>query len=118
MAVLDADALIPILSCDVLLTMFEVDLYLPVVTDVILDEVERNLITIHPHIDPAALRRRVAQMRTALDSHVQGVGDANAIDIMDVNAKDRHVMAAAMTNRATLVVSNDRRLRGEINARA
>lgn len=41
-AVLDADLLVPILSCDLLLSAFDLDLYRPVVTATILAETERN----------------------------------------------------------------------------
>ncbi len=41
-AVLDADVLVPILSCDLLLSAFDEDLYRPVVTATILHETERT----------------------------------------------------------------------------
>lgn len=55
-AVLDADVLVPILSCDLLLSAFDEDLYWPVVTTAILDEVERCLVDGFTHLDPVALR--------------------------------------------------------------
>ncbi|MFZ6003043.1 MAG: hypothetical protein ACOYXM_03850 [Actinomycetota bacterium] len=70
-AVLDADVLVPILSCDLLLTAFDHDLYQPIITPKILDEVERNLLRAFPHLDPDALRRRVEQMRRALALHTR-----------------------------------------------
>ena len=68
-AVLDADVLVPILSCDLLLSAFDADLYRPVVTATILDELERNLVEHFAQIDPAALRGRVAQVAAALSHH-------------------------------------------------
>lgn len=115
-AVLDADVLVPILSCDLLLTAFDHDLYQPVVTHKILDEVERSLLRSFPHLDPDALRRRVEQMRQALALHTRDdtdLGDA----LEGINPKDRHVAAAALANDADIVVTNDRRLRREIEAR-
>ena len=50
-AVLDADVLVPILSCDLLLSAFGEDLYRPVVTATILDETERNLVDGFTHLD-------------------------------------------------------------------
>lgn len=60
-AVLDADALVPLVSCDLLLSAFDEDLYRPVVTATILDEIERSLLGSFTHLDPVALRDRVAQ---------------------------------------------------------
>ena len=115
-AVLDADVLVPILSCDLLLSAFDADLYRPVVTATILDELERNLIEHFAHIDPAALRGRVAQVAAALSHHTHDEGDITAVAVRSVNRKDRHVVATALAQSADLVVSNDRRLRREINA--
>ena len=56
-AALDADVLVPILSCDFLLTAFDLGLYEPVVSTEAIAEVERNLIEGFPHLDPASLRR-------------------------------------------------------------
>lgn len=117
-AVLDADVLVPILSCDLLLSVFDLDLYRPVVTATILTETERNLIEDFTHIDPVALRARVAQVAAALSFHTHAEGDVTAAAVATVNRKDRHVAATALANRADVVVSNDRRLRREINALA
>jgi rRNA-processing protein FCF1 len=115
-AVLDADVLVPILSCDLLLSAFDADLYRPVVTATILDEVERSLIAGFTHLDPLALRARVAQVAAALSLHTHDEGDVNAAAVASVNRKDRHVAATALKHDTDLVVSNDRRLRREINA--
>lgn len=115
-AVLDADVLVPILSCDLLLSAFDEDLYRPVVTATILDEIERNLVDGFTHLDPVALRGRVAQVAAALSHHTQDEGDVTAAVVATVNRKDRHVAASALAHGADLVVSNDRRLRREINA--
>ncbi len=111
-AVLDADVLVPILSCDVLLSMFDADLYQPIVTPTILAEVERNLIESHPNHDVGLLRRRVGYMTTALGTHIHA--DAAFTGFAEINTKDRHVVAAAMAGKATHIVTNDRRLRREI----
>ena len=115
-AVLDADVLVPILSCDLLLSAFDADLYRPVVTPTILDEVERSLIAGFTHLDPLALQGRVAQVAAALSLHTHDEGDITAAAVATVNSKDRHVAATALKHGADLVVSNDRRLRREINA--
>ena len=114
-AVLDPDVLVPILSCDLLLSAFDQDLYRPVVTATILEELERNLVEHFAHIDPAALQGRVAQVAAALTHHTHDEGDVTGVVVRSVNRKDRHVAATALTHGADLVVSNDRRLRREIN---
>jgi len=115
-AVLDADVLVPILSCDLLLTAFDHDLYQPIVTPKILDEVERNLLRAFPQLDADALRRRIDQMRRALALHTRDDADEGAA-VESINRKDRHVVAAALATEADIVVTNDRRLRAEIAAR-
>lgn len=111
-AALDADVLVPILSCDFLLTAFDLGLYEPVVSTEVLAEVERNLIADFPHLDPDSLRRRVNQMRDALDDHV--VDPSSLDDVPEaINLKDRHVIAAAVAGGASVVVTNDGRLRSE-----
>lgn len=115
LAVLDADVLVPILSCDLLLTAFDHDLYQPLVTPKILDEVERNLLRAFPHLNPDPLRRRVEQMRRTLALHTRP--DTDGGDAVEgINHKDRHVAAAALASDAGIVVTNDRRLRREIDA--
>lgn len=106
--------LVPVLSCDLLLSLFDADLYQPVVTPTILAEVERSLITGFAHLDPSRLRRRVEQMGEALALHCHPEADAGAGTLIGVNAKDRHVAAIAIAARSDLVVTNDRRLRREI----
>lgn len=115
-AMLDADVLVPILSCDLLLSAFDEDLYRPVVTAAILHEIERNLVGGFTHLDPVALRGRVAQVAAVLSHHTHDEGDATAAAVAGVNQKDRHVAAAALAHGADLLVSNDRRLRREITA--
>ena len=60
-AVLDADVLVPILSCDLLLSSFDHGLYQPVVTHRILDEVTRSLAVDFPALDRPAIASRVRQ---------------------------------------------------------
>lgn len=112
-AVLDADVLVPMLSCDLLLCAFDHDLYQPVVSGRILAEVERTLATDFAHLDPAAVRRRGAQVAQALAFHTHP-DTAPTAAVAGVNVKDRHVAAVALAAKADVVVSNDRRLRRQI----
>lgn len=111
-AALDADVLVPILSCDFLLTAFDLGLYEPVVSTEAIAEVERNLIDDFPHLDPDSLRRRVGQMRDALEDHLVDPGSLDDVPEV-INPKDRHVIAAALAGEASIVVTDDKRLRAE-----
>lgn len=109
---LDAEVLVPILSCDFLLTAFGLGLYEPVVSTTVLDEVERALLEDHPHLDPTAVADRVAAMRDVLADHVI---DTDGTDVpIGINAKDRHVVSAALLGEATILTTNDTALRNEV----
>ena len=112
-AVLDANVLVPIVACDFFLTAFEHHLFEPIVSSTVLDEVERTLIEDFPQLDPGALRRRVEHMRAALDDQTVDTQVVEGLPDM-INAKDRHVIAAALVAQATIVVTNDNALRSEI----
>lgn len=116
-AVLDADVLVPILSCDLLLSAFDHDLFQPVVSPTILAEVERTLRTDFGHLDVDALGRRARLVRAVLAFHTRP--DAVVTDAVGgVNPKDRHVAALAADAAADVVVSNDQRLRRQLAALA
>lgn len=113
-AALDTDVLVPILACDFLLTAFDHQLYEPAVSTTALIEVERTLLTDFPRLDPAAVGYRVQAMRDVLEDHLV---DGEAADVPnEVNVKDRHVVGAAIQGEASILVTNDSRLRREVNA--
>ncbi len=112
-AVIDANLLVPIVACDFLLTAFDHGVFEPIVSTTVLDEVERTLIDTFPHVDPGGLRRRVEHMRAALaDQTIDVTGFVGVAGM--INAKDRHVVAAALAAEATRVVTDDGALRSEI----
>ena len=112
--VVDVDVLIPILSCDFLLTGLDLAVYELAVSPKVLDEVERHLMNDFPNQDPSRLAVRAEHMRFALrNSIVRDVKPTEAVDA--VNAKHRHVAMAAITARATVAVTNDRRLRRQLS---
>lgn len=114
-AVLDANVLVPVLVCDLLLSMFDAELFQPAVSPTILEEVERSLIADFPHINPDGLHRRVDAVSRSLTLHAHDVAQANDAALAGINRKDRHVAALALTQHADLVVTNDIRLRREID---
>jgi predicted nucleic acid-binding protein len=111
-AALDADVLVPILACDFLLTAFDHGLYEPVVSTTVLVEVERALSLDFPRLDHAAVTYRVEAMRDVLSDHLVEPDPSEFPEA--VNFNDRHVVAAALRGRASVVVTNDKRLRREI----
>lgn len=120
MVVLDADVLVPILSCDLLLCAFDHDLYQPVVTPAILSDLERTLREDFAHLNQEALARRgaqvaqVAQVAQTLALHTHPDAPVTG-EVAGVNTKDRHVATVAVATKADFVASNDRRLRRQIN---
>jgi len=114
-AVIDANLLVPIVACDFLLTAFDHRLFEPIVSTMVLDEVERTLISDFPHVNPVGLRRRVAHVRAALADQTVDVDATELTLVVEmINAKDHHVVAAALASAATCVVTNDSTLRFEI----
>lgn len=111
---LDADVLVPILACDFVLTAFDLGLYEPVVSIRVLDEVERTLVRTRPQLRPPAAEYRVDAMRTALEDHLIDAADTEVPQA--INSKDRHLVGAALLGQATILASNDNRLRGEVAA--
>jgi predicted nucleic acid-binding protein len=102
-ALLDACVLLPYQLCDLLLRLAETDMYRPLWSQEILDEVERNLVTRFGKTPPQA-RRRVDQMRTAFPlANVDSYEDLTPA--MTNHPKDRHVLAAAIRGGAAVVVT-------------
>lgn len=114
-ALCDADVLVPILCCDFILTAAEAGLVDIVVSDLVLREVETNLVEQFSSIDPDRLLRRVEDMRDFLRDHIISYGDDSAAATMGaINVKDRHVVGSALSASVDLLVTNDRRLRTEV----
>jgi predicted nucleic acid-binding protein len=100
---LDACVLLPYQLCDLLLRLAETDMYRPLWSNEILDEVERNLVTSFGKT-PQQARRRVNQMRTAFPlADVDNY--ENLMPAMTNHPKDRHVLAAAVRGGAAVIVT-------------
>lgn len=113
-AFVDANLLVPIVSCDFLLTAFDHGIFEPIVSTMVLDEVERTLIDDFRHVNPGSLRRHVEHMRAALADQTVDVDAAGFARVVAINAKDHHVVIAALAAEATCLVTNDNALRSEI----
>lgn len=101
--VLDACVLVPIRLTTVLLWLAEDRVFQPLWSDTILDEVERNLPNVGVTEDAA--ERRVAVMRSAFGSEALVEGYQHVIGDLTCDAKDRHVLAAAITGGAEAIVT-------------
>ncbi len=102
--VLDACTLIPIRLATTLLWLAEADLFTPLWTQQILDEVERNLPRV-AGMTPRKAAGRVDAMRSGFGAESLVEGYEDLIDSMRCDPKDRHVLAAAVGAEAEAVVT-------------
>lgn len=101
--VLDACVLLPYQLADLLLRLADTELYEPLWSETILDEVHRNLITTFG-LPTDKATKRLDHMRSAFpNSAITGYEDL--IDTMTTDTKDRHVAAAAVRGNAALIVT-------------
>ncbi len=103
-AVLDADVLYPIALADFFITAAGLGLYRAHWSPQILDEVARNLAANRPDLSPEQIARRLAAMERAMPAASVEPPQA-MIDQMANQAKDRHVLAAAVLAEAGFVVT-------------
>ena len=104
-ALLDACGRVPNALRDTLLRLAERDFYRPLWSQQVLDETAYAVEGIHPEIDPARIRRRIAAMADAFeDATVSGWEPLSAgLDLPDPD--DRHVLAAAIAGGAQCIVT-------------
>lgn len=104
--VLDACVLIPAALCDTLLRAARRGLFRPLWSELILAEVQRNLVRSGMVSDADKAQKRVAAMRQAFSEDRANVtGFDDIIDQMPNQAKDRHILAAAVVAGATTIVT-------------
>ena len=105
--VLDACVLLPYQLADLLLRLAEAEMYEPLWSDAILDEVELNLFAKF-NVSPAKAAKRLERMRAAFpDASVAGY--ENLVGAMTTHPKDRHVAAVAARGDAALIVTANTR---------
>lgn len=106
--VLDACVLLPQTLSDVLLSLADAEMFRPLWTPDLLDEVERNLSgpRFGKSADQAA--HRVQAMRIAFPlAEEETSGYIDLIGAMTNDPKDRHVLAAAVRSGAALIVTSN-----------
>jgi len=102
-AFLDTNALYGEYLCDTLLRLAEAGTYRPQQSAGVIEELERNLVE-KAGLATEAVRRRIGAMRRAFpDSEVQGY--EALIESMTCDAKDRHVLAAAVRGQSEALVT-------------
>lgn len=107
LAVLDSCVLYPLPLRDTLLRVAESELYVPIWSTRILDEVIRNLVA-----DGRATRQQALRMASAMNSAFDmAAAPDRAIAMLESSMtnhpKDRHVLAAAVASDAELIVTFD-----------
>lgn len=110
-AVLDANVLVPARPRDVLLTLADAGLFRPLWSTAILEETVRHL----PDSMPVEARRNLVDVMGSAfpEALVTWPEDLWFSALDDINPKDQHVIQAAFTAGADVVVTEDIRLRGQ-----
>jgi|SwirhirootsSR3_FD_contig_61_3642178_length_1634_multi_6_in_0_out_0_2 predicted nucleic acid-binding protein len=101
---LDACVLVPYRLADLLLWLGESELYQPLWSEKILEEVRRTLVSPKIGVPPEKATRRITQMREAFP-HASISGYQDLVPGMTNEEKDRHVLAAAVRGQAALIVT-------------
>ena len=105
--VLDACVLVPYQLADLLLRLADAEMFEPLWSEEILEEVQRNLIA-KRNVPPEKAIRRVNRMRSAFpNALVEGYEDLTTS--MTTDPKDRHVAAAAVRGGGALIVTANTR---------
>lgn len=100
-AVLDACVLHPMSLADTLLWVAHAEVYQPLWSADILDELGRSVLRSRPEAD---IDRRIARMREAFPE-AEVTGYEHLIEGLAADPDDRHVLAAAIVGKAQVVVT-------------
>lgn len=101
---LDACVLFPNVLRDTLLTLAEHELFQPLWSEAILDEVRRNVIA-KRNVDPSAFERTLTLMNSAFDGALVLNWKPAVAEVELPDADDRHVLAAAITGGGQAIVT-------------
>jgi len=106
--VLDSDVIYGINSTDLLLTLAQNGLFQAHWTERIIEDAMRNLLANRSDLARTDIARRFELMNLALPDALIEVSDALVLS-MPINEDDRHVMAAATSSDASIIVTNNLR---------
>lgn len=104
-AFLDACVLVPIALADTLLRLAEADLYRPLWSERVLDEMVEAIDAVHPNLAVGAARARAAVMQRSFDDACVVGWERLERGLALPGPDDRHVLAAALCGRADLIVT-------------
>ncbi|XSS49670.1 PIN domain-containing protein [Propionibacteriaceae bacterium G1746] len=99
--------LVPITLADTLLRLAEADLYRPLWSTKILEEVRSAIVTVHPDMADGRAALRVARMDAAFEDACVTGWEALVDSIVLPDQNDRHVVAAAQRGRADVIVTQN-----------
>lgn len=105
-ACLDANVLIPFPAADTLLRFAEEGIYTPLWSQGILNETERNIVK-RLHKTPQQAASRIAAMKAAFPDALWPTPSRYPEMPADVDAKDRHVVAAAIAAKVNVIVTDN-----------
>lgn len=95
----------PITLADTLLRLAEADLYRPLWSVRVLDEMVEAIETVHPGLAQGAAKARADAMQAAFDDACVTGREPLESGITLPDADDRHVVAAALRGRADMILS-------------
>lgn len=104
-ALLDACVLVPVALADTLLRLAEADLYRPLWSERILDEMVDAIESVRPNLAPGSARGRAEVMRRYFEDAEVADWQHLVEGITLPDPDDRHVVAAALSGRADLIVT-------------
>ena len=108
-AVLDACVLYPVVVRDLLLTLATNAVFQPRWSGEILDEMRRNVLADHADIDPTQFDIKLLGAMARRFPNALVTGFEHLIASMDNDPKDRHVAAAAVHARASMLITDNLR---------
>lgn len=104
---LDACVLVPISLADTLLRLAEADLFRPLWSARLLDEMQSAIEAVHPELAEGAARRRRDQMETFFEDALVEGWEPLETSVLLPDPDDRHAVAAALAGRADLIVTGN-----------
>ena len=111
---LDANVIIPTRRRDILLTLAEADLYVPLWSSSCLEEMDRHL----PESMTLADREFLFKMMNEAfpESLIEWPKTVDVSVRLKINEKDQHIVAAALWGKSDALLTNDATLRDELIA--
>jgi predicted nucleic acid-binding protein len=106
-ACLDASVLVPLASADPLLRLARAEIYRPIWSAEILDEVRRTLVREQLVPSPERADKRIRAMTTAFEDASVSAPATIAVIPATVQPDDRHVVATAVVGGASVIVTNN-----------